>query len=108
MKYQTFSALVELIKRYKSYDEDKDTVVICSLSTLSELRSKCVKSLFETRDNKLEYFYGARILLNTTNSFTFLAVAYEDKTTGEITALTEITEEAVDNGNKYSSAQSSR
>ena len=28
MKYQTFAALVELIKRYKSHDEKKDTVVI--------------------------------------------------------------------------------
>jgi hypothetical protein len=97
MKYQTFSALVELIKRYKSHDEKKETVIICSLSTLSELRSKCVKSLFETRNNNLEYFYGARILLDTTHSITYLAVAYEDKTTGDITDLTEITEEAADN-----------
>lgn len=99
MKYQTFSALVELIKRYKSHDEKKDTVVIFSLSTLSELRSKCVKSLFETRDNKQEYFYGARIMLDNKGS-SYLAVAYADKLSGEITDLTEITEEAVDNGNK--------
>ena len=99
MKYQTFSALIELIKRYKSNDEARDTVIICSLSSLSELRSKCVKSLFETRDNKLEYFYGARILLDTSHSITYLAIAYEDKISGTITDITEITEEAY-NGNK--------
>lgn len=98
MKYQTFAALVELIKRYKSHNEKKDTVVICSLSTLSELRSKCVKSLFEIREHKIEYFYGSRIILDTSHSYAYLAVAYEDKRSGEITDLIEITEEAVNDG----------
>ena len=99
MKYQTFSALIELIKRYKSNDETKDTVVICSLSTLSELRNKCAKSMFDIRNHRLEYFYGARILLDTSHSITYLAIAYEDKISGTITDITEITEEAY-NGNK--------
>ena len=99
MKYQTFAALVELIKRYKSHDEKKDTVVICSLSTLSDLRSKFVKALFDMRDSNIEYFYGARIMLDNKGS-SYLAVAYADKLSGEITDLTEITEEAADNGSK--------
>ena len=93
MSFQRFQALCELIKRYRRYnDTDYNTVVIVGLDTLGELRSKCVKTLFETRDNAQEYFYGSRIMLLTKGS-TYLAVAYEDKLSGVITSITEITEE---------------
>lgn len=93
MSFQRFKALCELIKRYRSYnDKDYNTVVIVGLETLGELRSKCVKTLFETRDDAQEYFYGSRIILDTKGS-AYLAVAYVDKATGETRDITEITEE---------------
>lgn len=100
MSYQRFKALTELIKRYRSYDESKYTIVICGFGTLSELRLKCVKALFETREDKQEYFYGSRIILDTEISYDYLAVAYSDKVSGEISRLTEIKEEAVTNDSK--------
>ena len=103
MKYQSFKALIELIKRYRAYnDKDYNTVVIVGLEALGELRSKCVKTLFDIRDNKQEYFYGSRIILESKDS-NCLAVAYEDKLSGVITDITEITEEAIKNDSKQGS-----
>lgn len=92
MSFQRFQALTELIKRYRrSNDKDYYTIVICGFNVYSELKRRCVKGMFETREDNQEYFYGSRIVDSKDSNY--LGVAYVDKITGEISNISEITEE---------------
>ena len=92
MSFQRFQALTELIKRYRrANDKDYYTIVICGFDVYSELKRRCVKIMFETREDKQEYFCGSRVVV--TKDSNYLGVAYVDKLTGETSNISEITEE---------------
>lgn len=74
LTFKRINALSEVISRYNTYNSDDVVVVIIiSFDLLSELRAKCVKSIW-LKDNGEELFMGCKVIMSRESDY--LAVAY--------------------------------
>ena len=97
MTFARISALCELINRYKSYKgkaSADSVVIIISFDILSELKTRCVKSMSETIGGE-QYFMGCRIFMSHSNNY--LAVAYLNELEENFHDIIEITDEEAKN-----------
>lgn len=97
MTFQRISAVAELISRYEGHKSSFDTVVvIISFDLLSELRAKCVKSIW-LEENGAEYFMGCKVIMSNANMGNYLAVAYLNELEDRFHDIIEITDEETEN-----------
>lgn len=94
LTFKRINALSEVISRYKAFNSDEDVVVIISFDLLSEMRAKCVKSIW-LKDNGEEFFMGCKVIMSNVNMGNYLAVAYLNELEGRFHDIIEITDEEV-------------
>lgn len=91
MTFQRISACAELISRYEGHKSSFDTVVvIISFDLLSEMRAKCVKSIW-LEENGEEFFMGCKVIMSKASNY--LAVAYLNDLEERFHDIIEITDE---------------
>ena len=91
MTFQRISACAELISRYKRNVSSFDSVVvIISFDLLSEMRAKCVKSIW-LEENGEEFFMGCKVIMSKTSNY--LAVSYLNDLEDRFHDIIEITDE---------------